>query len=386
METDDHAQPAGAAWGVPLLRIDEAWQRFEARLCAGVLVAEILALSLWVMLRGLATDLIVGGTKGGLVWRCLLSMIVLAIAAHLSMRRRGIVAHRIGVTGALLLGMVVGPLWGHVGFVWSSNLLNWLQGASVLMLIGGLRGLVTRLTLWVALLGASLASSRGKHIHVDVMLHFVPPKLRKATTILSMFAGATVCAVGACGFVDYIAIAAFQVNAEEPCPGDASKSCDTPVGQKLADLKKKASSDFFLLGRQASLDIRSLPHVIAGTPYDQWMTGAQWNSWLDGADWSAHFPKVAIDGQHMDTSVPGVTHIPAVAVPGTGQSGGLLIRDLDMVFPVGLWVIAIKFLIRIALVISGHVSVDPDAGLEEPELESFSREATPAVPAGEVSR
>jgi hypothetical protein len=286
-------------------------------------------------------------------------MTALAIAAHLATRKRGGAAHTASVSTAIVLGLLGGLAWKHVGTTWSSNLLNWFQGASVLMLIGGLRGLATRLTLWVALLGASLASSRGKHIHVDVLLHYIPTKLRAPTAILSLVAGTVVCVSAAAGFMDYIAIAMFQVNAEQPCPGNAAKLCDTPVGEKMASMGKLVGDDFFLLGRQVSLDVRALPHVLAGTPYDGWLTASDWNAWLDSADWTAHFPKVAVDAQRADANGP--TRAPAVQVPGSGDARGLLARELDFVFPFGLIVIAIKFLVRILLILSGHVSVEPDA-------------------------
>ena len=84
-----------------------------------------------------------------------------------------------------------------------------------------------------------------------------------------------------------------------------------------------------------------------------------YDAWLDSADWTAHFPKVAVDAQRADANGP--TRAPAVQVPGSGDARGLLARELDFVFPFGLIVIAIKFLVRILLILSGHVSVEPDA-------------------------
>ncbi len=379
MQSDDQAAGDGKPWGEPLLRADVAWQGLESRLCAAVLIAEIASLTLWVMLRGLATDLIPGGGMGGLVCRSLISMTVLGIAAHLATRKRGGSVHAASVSAAIVFGLVGGSLWVHVGCTWASNLLNWFQNSSVLMLVGGLRGLATRLTLWVALLGASLASSRGKHIHVDVVLRFVPVQLRRATAIVSLLAATVVVTIGAAGFVDYIAIAMFQVNASQNCPDDPAKSCDTPVGEKMASMGKEMSADFFLLGRQASLDIRAFPRVLFGTPYDKWMSGADWNAWLDGADWTAHYPKAAVDAQHVDASVPGSTHMPGVQIPGLGDARGLLSRELDFVFPVGMWVIAIKFIIRILLVMSGHVRIDPESELDDDALtHSHERDAAAA--------
>lgn len=369
MQADDQAPLRGADWGKPLVRFDVAWQALESRLCAAVLVAEVASLALWVLLRGLATDYFPGQNAAGLFCRVILAMALLGTLAHLVARDRGLKVHRAAVSGGMVLGIVVGGLSAHAGVGWASNLLNWLQNASVFMLIGGLRGLVTRLTFWVVFLGASLATSRAKHIHVDVLLRFVPANLRLPTAILGWLGAAIVCLVAMCGFVDHIAIAAYQASATQPCPEDASKVCDAPVGQKLGIVAKESLSDLFILGRQMSLDVRSLPHVIAGTPYDRWMSAHEWNAWLDGADWSAHFDKTAVDAQKMDESAPGATHMPAVEVPGSGgQSHGLLIRELDFVFPFGLLVIALKFLLRILILLSGNIRVDLESEMDEEAL------------------
>src|SRR5258708_30027413 len=137
--------------------------------------------------------------------------------------------------------------------------------------------------------------------------------------VVGWLAAALVSAVAVVGFVDYIGIAEFRVPAMSPCPDDASKSCDTPAGVKLSQVAHEMESDLFLVGRQVSLDVRSIPRVIVGVPYDKWMKAADWHAWLDGADWTAHFDKSAIDALHMDLSHPNATHMPQVVVPGTGD-------------------------------------------------------------------
>ncbi len=176
------------------------------------------------------------------------------------------------------------------------------------------------------------------------------------------------------GFVDYISIAEFRANAVEPCPGDASRSCDTTAGERFATVKHELSADLFLLGRQAALDAKSLPEVLGGTPYDRWMTAGDWNAWLDGAGWGEHYEKAAVDALHMDPSAPAAFRMPQVAVPGTGeQARGLLIRELNFVFPVGLAVIAIKFLLRVLLLLTGQETFDPESAHQDEEL-SHSQE------------
>jgi hypothetical protein len=362
--------PPPAEWAAPLARLDERWQTLEARICAAVLIVEVTSLTLWITLKGLSTDYVPGANAAGLLTRTLLSMIALGGGAHLALRGRGGKLHRNAVVAGATLGfLVVGRLWAHVGVGYASNLLNCLQNASILMLVGGLRGVATRLTLWVALLGASLATSRGKHIHVDVLIRYVPEKLRAPTSVVGWLAAAIVSGVAVVGFVDYIGIAEFRVPAKQACPGEQSQTCDTPAGEKLAGIAHQMKADFFLFGRQASLDLMSFPRVMVGTPYDKWMKAADWNAWLDGADWTAHFDKSAIDALHMDTSDPNATRMPQVVVPGTGEEArGLLIRDANMVFPFGLAMISLKFLLRILLVLTGHVHIDPEAELDDPEL------------------
>jgi hypothetical protein len=350
-----------APWGAPIARLDDAWQRLEARLCAAVLVAEIGSLTVWIALKGFSTDFLPGGNAAGLVLRGLFGAALLGAVAHLATRRRGARAHRVAVGVAVTFGLLAGRLWAHALVGWSSNVLNWLQNASALMLIGGLRGLATRLTLWLALIGASLATSRGKHIHVDVAVRFLSPALRARAALLGWLAAAAVCIAAVFGFVDYIVIAEYRASAVQPCPFDSTKSCDTPTGAKIAVARRAISADLFLLGRQLSLDGRSLPKVLAGRAYDRWMTAAEWNEWLDRADWAAHFGPAA-DALKMDPSAPASVRMPQVTVPGTGEEArGLLIRELNFVFPFGLLVIALKFLVRALLALAGKSAVDGEA-------------------------
>jgi hypothetical protein len=345
---------------VTISRFDEGWQRLEARLCAAVLVAEIASLTLWISLKGLSSDFVSGGNAAGLVYRCVATAALLGACAHGLTRKRAANVNRLAVAAAMTLGLVLGRLWVHAGVGWSSNVLNWLQNASALMLVGGLRGLATRLTLWLALLGASLATSRSKHICVDVLVHYLPPRVRAATTIAGWLAAAAVCVLAVGGFVDYISIAEFRVSASAPCPGDAGKSCDTGATEKAAELRRMMSADLFLLGRQLSLDAKSLPKVLAGDPYDKWMTAAAWNDWLDSADWPAHFDPSAVSALRMDPSTPGALRMPQVTVPGTGEEArGLLIRELNFVFPLGLAVIAVKLIVR-ALLFRTAARAEPD--------------------------
>jgi len=60
------------------------------------------------------------------------------------------------------------------------------------------------LVLWLALVGASLALRRDRHIRLELVLRFAPPSLRRAARVLTGFFGAavmTVLCTAAVGFV-----------------------------------------------------------------------------------------------------------------------------------------------------------------------------------------
>jgi C4-dicarboxylate transporter DctM subunit len=355
---DTRAQPLART--AALVRLDAGWQRIESFLCVAVLAAEIASLTLWVVLKGLSTDFAFENTAG-LTCRRILTGAALAIAAHVATRRASLKVRRVAVSGGVVIGLVAARLWAHAGLHWSGNVFNWLQNSSSLMLVGGLRGLATRLTLWVALLGASLATSRARHIHVDVVVRYLPKALRGPSAIGGALVAALVCALGAVGFADYISIADFRATASRSCPEDPARMCDATASERLATVEQAIARDVFLLERQASLDVRAIPHVLAGDPYDGWLTAAEWNAWLDGADWTSHFDRSAVDALHMDMASPETTRAPQVSCPGTGdEARGLLARELTLVFPFGLAVLAIKFLIRALLALSRASAVGPD--------------------------
>jgi hypothetical protein len=359
-------------WGEPLKRFDRAWTRLESRLAAWVLMAEIVALCLWIALKGLSAEYQSAGSGeknvSGLVFRSLLTAVALGLGAHFLARPKsgasgaGLRAqqrHSVAVISSVFAGLVLGRLWANVGVEYFSNVLNWMQSASILMLIGGLRGVVTRLTLWLALLGGSIATAKGKHINIDVVMRFLTPKMRVPVAVLGWVTAAVMCVSGAWGFVDHIGIALFHTKPSGGCP----------AGEKLAQIAHEMGTDLFLVGRQLSLDGRTFPRVVVGTRYNEYLTNGDWNSWLKGADWGAHFPSDAVAGLFAPDGREEEKHLPAISVPGGEEVRGLLIKDADFVFPFGLLMIACRFLLRALLVVSGHVRVDPDLAHEEDEVE-----------------
>ena len=356
------------AWGERFVRLDAAWTKLEARLCAGVLLANIAALCVWVFLSGMSSE----GNAAGVVFRALFGSVVLGGIAHKAGKKFLEPKQReIATTIAVLVGLATGSVWSHVGVSYASNVQNWIQNASVFLLFGGLRtpGLATRLTLWLALLGASIATGQGKHINVDVMMRFLTPKMRVPVAIIGWMAAAAVCLAGAWGFFDHIAIQSFHTPKDQACAADPTKRCDLTAGDKLAKVEHDLGNDMFLLGRQMSLDVKTLPKVLGGQRYDQYLHAAEWNEWMKGADWRAHYKDEDVAAQMLPADMPELTKMPAVNVPGGGEDArGLLTKDIDFIFVFGLFVIALRFVLRSLLVLSGHIIVDPDAAHGEPEV------------------
>ncbi len=252
-----------------------------------------------------------------------------------------------------------------------ANWLNWMQNASLLNLFGGTRGLVTRLTLCLALLGASMATAKGKHINVDVALRFLAPNFRLPVAVFGWLVAALVCFVTSWGFVDQIAIANFRIDRLGPCAEDPTKRCEITAVSELAKLGHEMRRDLFLVGRQASLDLKTGPRVLMGKPYDKTLTGADWNTWLKGAEWERWFAADDVARQVLADDRAAESKSPSIVMPGGGEEvSGILVRDFNLVIPFGLLVIGLRFLLRILLALGGRVTVDPDAAHADDEIEA----------------
>lgn len=131
----------------------------------------------------------------------------------------------------------------------------------------------------------------------------------------------------------------------------------------------------FLTRKQIGLDLRTLPHILAGETYDRWMTPAQWNQWVKEGGFEGDYKPEEISSILVpeDSS----SHTPLVVAPNGEITRGLLVHTLNFVFPFGLIAIALRFLLRAILTISGHIDVDPDAAHKE-ELHGASNEAAKA--------
>jgi hypothetical protein len=367
----DLSEPAGghrvppekaAAWGRPLSRLDAGWTKFEARLCAVVLILEILALSLWVALKGLSTP--PGASAAGTVFRALVGAAVLGLIGFYALRKRGKKWERVGSLGGVTLGLVLARAWADQGIEWSSNLLNWYQQASSLTLLGGLRGIGTRLTLLLALIGGSLATASGKHITIDLITRFLKPKARLPVLIVGWLGSCLICAAAAWGFFDHIAIEDF-----------GAKS-DATASEKIAEVGRGMAEDSFIARKQIALDFKSLPHVLKGDRYGEWLKGAEWNAWLDDSGFADRYGKEKIEALKMSDLE--ASRSPIVIVPDRGEPRGELIKNANLVFPIGLLIIALRFLLLSLLALSGHMVVDPEAHVEGSDIGRKRGEGDPA--------
>jgi len=337
-----------AAWGDPLFRLDQGWTRFETWLAVLVIGLEAFALSLWVFLKGLSSPYD-ADAKAGLVFRAIIGAFVLGMIAYHALRKQKEQIRVMASIGGVVLGVVTAKAWVAVGVDYSSNLLNWYQQASSLALFGGLRGIGTRLTLLLALLGGSLATASGKHITVDFLTRFLSDRTRVPVVLAGWIAIGSVCFVASWGFFDHIAIENFGAKAE------MSRT------QKIAKVGEGLEEHFFILRKQVSLDLKATPHVLAGDRYADWLGAAEWNTWVDEHGFAERYGAESLDALKIPE---GETRAPFIIIPEVGEPKGELVNAANLVFPIGLLIIAIRFFLRSALVISGHVSADPEEGGE----------------------
>jgi TRAP-type C4-dicarboxylate transport system permease small subunit len=352
-----HAEPPrkGARWAAPIFHFDVVWTRFETWLAVVALSLEILSMSLWVFLKGFSTPS-EGESHAGVVFRAVVGAIALGMAAHFGLKKQSESTRRGVTVGAVLLGLALGRTWAHFGVDYTSNLLNWYQQACFLTLLGGLRGVGTRLTLLLALLGGSLATARGKHIIIDIATRFVSYRPRMVMVLIGWIVSAMVSGAAAWGFFDHIAIESFGARS------------DATAGQKAARVMQQLDEDFFIARKQISLDLKSTPHILfRGEMYADWLKGKEWNEWLESSGLVERYGREPVEGLKIPETE---TRAPLIVIPGRGEPRGELISAANLVFPIGLLIIALRFLMRSLLALSGHASVDPDESDEFPSDES----------------
>lgn len=340
----------GKAWGEPVARFEAAWTKLETRLITWVLVAQLLSMVAWVLLSGLSSPL-QAGNAAGLVMRAVIGAVALGVGLWFATKGRPSMHRSLAVAGGVLVGLFTAGLWRTVGVDYFDNVKAWLQEGSTLTLMGGLRGLATRLTLWLALLGGSLATASGKHINIDVVFRFVPARGRLPIAVLNWCGAALVCAGAVWGFFDHIAIESFGAKAEDT------------ASEKIHVSMERMGDHLFLTRKQLGLDLRTLPHVIKGERFDRWMSAGEWNAWVKDAGFDGRYPPELIESIVVPPDAP--PHSPLVLAPDGETTRGILVHDLSLVFPFGMLVLALRFLLRALLALSGHIEVDPDAAHKE---------------------
>jgi hypothetical protein len=341
----DPARPL-PAWGDKVAELEKRWVKLETALAVVVLIREILALCAWIFLKGLSTP--PTATAAGIVFRAVVTATVFGAIAWRALRSKPERLRSTVTTIAVCVGLFVGRVWANVGVVYGSEIINWYQDASALTLIGGLRGVGTRLTIWLAMLGASLATSSGKHINIDVVMRFVPMKVRVPAAVTAWMAASVVCFTAAWGFVDHIAIASFGA------PRDGT------VGQKMGAVLHEQGEHLFAFRRQVMLDGVVGWRVFGGRKYTEALTGKEWNDRIRDGGYESWYKPEEIKALYVPPEMEAKYVAPLVIMPGKTQRG-ILVDDLNLLFPFGFLMLGFKFILRALLAISGHVVVDPDA-------------------------
>jgi len=123
------------------------------------------------------------------------------------------------------------------------------------------------------------------------------------------------------------------------------------------------SQHLFLFRRQIGLDLAATPHVLAGGKWDDpsRMNGRSWNALLEEGGFRGEFTQEEVDGIRAPEEDLDGSRIPLVVVPGGGSARNLLIPTMNLMFPIGFIIIALRFLLRLVLVLSKHESLEEDA-------------------------
>ncbi|MCC6523118.1 MAG: TRAP transporter small permease subunit [Polyangiaceae bacterium] len=393
---------APAHW---LLRFDHAWTWLEARLLFAVLAALILVLCFWISLNGMK-DPVEGPSKAGMVFRAVFGAAVLGLGTRFAVRKsklsdrgRAVV---IGV--AVVAGLALAPVWRRLGVSYASNFYAWFDSGSSLALFGGLHGVSTRLTVLLALLGGSLAAGSGSHINIDLVVRFLPLKWRRFVHVLGSLATAAVCLVASWAFFNYVAIESYHARLE------------MTAAERIGHVVKRVGDQMFLWRKQIGFDFGALGNVLQGKDWDDdgarteeitalreriageteearkqslrdeladvvahprepRMNGRQWNEWLEGAGFAERFGPESLATMRAPDDALDKARTPFVVLPEGGNAMGLLVPTMNLLFPFGLFMIALRLLLRALLVTLGLKSAEPEGSEESAESASEPKEA-----------
>jgi hypothetical protein len=371
--------PEGPAeWAKPLVRVDALWTKVEMYLVLFALLCAIFYMAGWVTLNAFHTKggklafypgaiLTFAGLASGLAW-----------SRSVKNDRRGLlVPGLLTIAGVTLL--IVARKTEYF-----ANVSRWLADASLIKLVGTPHIVSSRLfTIWVALLGGSLATGGGRQINIDVVMRFLGPRPRLVVALIGYLAAAASCFTIAWAFVDYVAITGYGADK------------DAKAGEKVSAISSGVGRHLFIVRKQLVLDLRSIGHVVfKGEKFDEWYSADEWNAELNEGGWIGVYPPPAPKeappagvtyatkpcmapaeveanvakgiSQNPEWMLPGVcgepgSKRPPLATAPDPDDGAPLDGDLALLFPWGFFVIGCRFLLRGALALGGAVSTDPNA-------------------------
>jgi C4-dicarboxylate transporter, DctM subunit len=292
--------------------LDFAFGRLERGLAVALLALLLGGLLFGVGLKGLSS----GSEVTGFFFRAAITSLALAGLASTLFRRRVLT-----VSLALLAVGVAWPL-RLFGVEWFQNLAAWIQEASVLCWFGGLRGLSTRVTVALIMVGAALATADGRHVSIDVLTRWLDGRSRQYWGNLNAVLSAAVCVITAIGFFDFVAIDSFGARSEDSWRVKTSQVAQVFVSH-VEDLHTQLSIDLFVA-----------PRILKGTPYQQSLDGEEWNRLV-----ASH--SQAKDMQELDTLQK---RVPLLMPPNVAPRS-LLLKDLNLLIPFGLLWVALRFLL-----------------------------------------
>ena len=374
-------RPEGAKWARPLVKFEHAWTWFEVRLLFVSLCFLILFMAGMISLNGLNQPLETEA-KAGIVYRALFGASVLggityAVTRRLKLGAFTIAGMSIGIgkaatAGALLAGILLAGQWREVGIQWASRVQSWLTSGSVVSMMGGPDTFGARVLMLVAMIGASLAAATNQHILIDAVVRLIPKKFRVYINVLSSLATVGVCVIVAYALFSWIAITGYGAPAEltEDEVAQVVKEGRDPTfetfGKQREAVVESLGDQFFIFRKQLKLDLGALPTVVKGGKVADRMTGREWNQWVDENGLAERYPAEVQKMKALDHALdrPRQAYL---LIPG--KDAKELKKGLDLVFPLGFLMMALRLLLRTLLVLAGHIEVKLEGELDEEELQ-----------------
>jgi len=334
----------GAAWALPLVKLDEKWTWIETRMMFVALIMLTCVLCLWFGIRGMKEPL-EAEVPAGTIWRAMVGAAVLGAVARVVTRGRAEERTRNIITiVAVIAGLALAKTWRGIGIEYFETLNDWLQEGSALTLFGGLKGISTRLTMLVALMGGSLAAAAGMHINIDVLVRLLPKVTRKPVAIAGALATAIVCLAASWGFMDHVAITSFGAK------------IDGAPSAKVGHVADKLGDHFWVWRKQVGFDLGAIPYVVRGVRWndESRFKAKDWNEWLESSGMAERFGAEQVATLRAPEDEPDVAWTPFVIVPGE-DTRGMLVHAMDLLWPLGFFFLGLRFILRALLLFAGHI-------------------------------